>query len=342
MNQSVNFETKPLIPALQAAKILAWISHKSICKSTAIANLTHALVFQGMRVLIVDTDGVPTIQMFFEQHKEETENRIAKNKAKVNALQAKGRTVSQALLDQIEYDEFAIENRPVVIARSLHELDAQFDVIKREYANFDYIIVDVPAKVLDSKNNPIKEIKRLISFSNLVITPYKGDNQNAVTAVTVSSIIEDLKYDAVSLGGKFTTKVRSLLAFEPARIKANAKEVSANLTLTDTSTSAARLARNAERKALKEIDRNSQMKADIKQFGEVFGEHQMPLDAPLIFRSVYPNQFNRGQSIYNATTESAKLAQAEFNLVVDAILSAFDEEPEAVEASENQTITITN
>ena len=342
MNQSVNFETKPLIPALQAAKILAWISHKSICKSTAIANLTHALVFQGMRVLIVDTDGVPTIQMFFEQHKEETENRIAKNKAKVNALQAKGRAVSQTLLDQIEYDEFAIENRPVVIARSLHELDEQFDVIKREYANFDYIIVDVPAKVLDSKNKPIKEIKRLISFSNLVITPYKGDNQNAVTAVTVSSIIEELKYDAVSLGGKFTTKVRSLLAFEPARIKANAKEVTANLTLTDTSTTAARLARNAERKALKEIDRNSQMKADIKQFGEVFGEHQMPLDAPLVFRSVYPNQFNKGQSIYNATTESAKLAQAEFNLVVDAILSAFDEEPEAVKASENQTITITN
>ena len=342
MNQSVNFETKPLIPALQAAKILAWISHKSICKSTAIANLTHALVFQGMRVLIVDTDGVPTIQMFFEQHKEETENRIAKNKAKVNALQAKGRAVSQTLLDQIEYDEFAIENRPVVIARSLHELDAQFDVIKREYANFDYIIVDVPAKVLDSKNNPIKEIKRLISFSNLVITPYKGDTQNAVTAVTVSSIIEELKYDAVSLGGKFTTKVRSLLAFEPARIKANAKEVSANLTLTDTSTTAARLARNAERKALKEIDRNSQMIADIKKFGEFFGEHQMPLNAPLIFRSVYPNQFNKGQSIYNATTESAKLAQAEFNLVVDAILSAFDEEPEAVKTSENQTITITN
>ena len=342
MNQSVNFETKPLIPALQAANILAWISHKSICKSTVIANLTHSLVFQGMRVLIIDTDGVPTIQMYFEQHKEETENRIAKNKAKVNTLQAKGRTVSQALLDQIEYDEFAIENRPVVIARSLHELDEQFDVIKREYANFDYIIVDVPAKVLDSKNKPIKEIKRLISFSNLVITPYKGDNQNAVTAVTVSSIIEELKYDAVSLGGKFTTKVRSLLAFEPARIKANAKEVTANLTLTDTSTTAARLARNAERKALKEIDRNSQMKADIKQFGEVFGEHQMPLDAPLVFRSVYPNQFNKGQSIYNATTESAKLAQAEFNLVVDAILSAFDEEPEAVEASENQTITITN
>ena len=339
MNQSVNFETKPLIPALQAANILAWISHKSICKSTVIANLTHSLVFQGMRVLIIDTDGVPTIQMYFEQHKEETENRIAKNKAKVNALQAKGRAVSQALLDQIEYDEFAIENRPVVIARSLHELDAQFDVIKREYANFDYIIVDVPAKVLDSKNNPIKEIKRLISFSNLVITPYKGDNQNAVTAVTVSSIIEDLKYDAVSLGGKFNTKVRSLLAFEPARIKANAKEVSANLTLTDTSTTAARLARNAERKALKEIDRNSQMKADIKQFGEVFGEHQMPLNAPLIFRSVYPNQFNKGQSIYNATTESAKLAQAEFNLVVDAILSAFDEEPEAVKASETNTIT---
>ena len=339
MNQSVNFETKPLIPALQAANILAWISHKSICKSTVIANLTHSLVFQGMRVLIIDTDGVPTIQMYFEQHKEETENRIAKNKAKVNTLQAKGRTVSQALLDQIEYDEFAIENRPVVIARSLHELDAQFDVIKREYANFDYIIVDVPAKVLDSKNNPIKEIKRLISFSNLVITPYKGDNQNAVTAVTVSSIIEDLKYDAVSLGGKFNTKVRSLLAFEPARIKANAKEVSANLTLTDTSTTAARLARNAERKALKEIDRNSQMKADIKQFGEVFGEHQMPLNAPLVFRSVYPNQFNKGQSIYNATTESAKLAQTEFNLVVDAILSAFDEEPEDVNASENQTIT---
>lgn len=342
MNQSVNFETKPLIPALQAAKILAWISHKSICKSTAIANLTHALVFQGMRVLIIDTDGVPTIQMYFEQHKEETENRIAKNKAKVNTLQAKGRAVSQALLDQIEYDEFAIENRPVVIARSLNELDAQFDVIKREYANFDYIIVDVPAKVLDSKNNPIKEIKRLISFSNLVITPYKGDNQNAVTAVTVSSIIEDLKYDAVSLGGKFTTKVRSLLAFEPARIKANAKEVSANLTLTDTSTTAARLARNAERKALKEFDRNSQMKADIKKFGKFFGEHQMPLNAPLVFRSVYPNQFNKGQSIYNATTDSAKLAQAEFNLVVDAILSAFDEEPEAVEASENQTNTITN
>lgn len=342
MSQSVNFETKPLIPALQAAKILAWISHKSICKSTVIANLTHSLVFQGMRVLIIDTDGVPTIQMYFEQHKEETENRIAKNKAKVNTLQEKGRTVSQALLDQIEYDEFAIENRPVVIARSLHELDEQFDVIKREYANFDYIIVDVPAKVLDSKNKPIKEIKRLISFSNLVITPYKGDNQNAVTAVTVSSIIEELKYDAVSLGGKFNTKVRSLLAFEPARIKANAKEVSANLTLTDTSTTAARLARNAERKALKEIDRNSQMKADIKQFGEFFGEHQMPLNAPLVFRSVYPNQFNKGQSIYNATTESAKLAQAEFNLVVDAILSAFDEEPEAVNASENQTITITN
>ena len=339
MNQSVNFETKPLIPALQAAKILAWISHKSICKSTTIANLAHALVFQGMRVLIIDTDGVPTIQMFFEQHKEETENRIAKNKAKVSALQAKGRAASQALLDQIEYDEFAIENRPVVIARSLHELDAQFDVIKREYANFDYIIVDVPAKVLDSKNNPIKEIKRLISFSNLVITPYKGDNQNAVTAVTVSSIIEDLKYDAVSLGGKFNTKVRSLLAFEPARIKANAKEVSANLTLTDTSTTAARLARNAERKALKEIDRNSQMMADIKQFGEVFGEHQMPLNAPLVFRSVYPNQFNKGQSIYNVTTESAKLAQAEFNLVVDAILSAFDEEPEAAHASETNTIT---
>ena len=335
MSQSVNFETKPLIPALQAAKILAWISHKSICKSTVIANLTHSLVFQGMRVLIIDTDGVPTIQMYFEQHKEETENRIAKNKAKVNALQEKGRTVSQALLDQIEYDEFAIENRPVVIARSLHELDEQFDVIKREYANFDYIIVDVPAKVLDSKNNPIKEIKRLISFSNLVITPYKGDNQNAVTAVTVSSIIEDLKYDAVSLGGKFNTKVRSLLAFEPARIKANAKEVSANLMLTDTSTTAARLARNAERKALKEIDRNSQMKADIKKFGEFFGEHQMPLNAPLVFRSAYPNQFNKGQSIYNATTESAKLAQAEFNLVVDAILSAFDEEPEAVHASVN-------
>ena len=84
------------------------------------------------------------------------------------------------------------------------------------------------------------------------------------------------------------------------------------------------------------------MMADIKQFGEVFGEHQMPLNAPLVFRSVYPNQFNKGQSIYNATTDSAKLAQTEFNLVVDAILSAFDEEPEAVEASENQTITITN
>ena len=82
MNQSVNFETKPLIPALQAANILAWISHKSICKSTVIANLTHALVFQGMRVLIIDTDGVPTIQMYFEQHKEETENRIAKKALK--------------------------------------------------------------------------------------------------------------------------------------------------------------------------------------------------------------------------------------------------------------------
>ena len=322
----------------QPAKILALISHKSITKTTTISNLSHSLALQGYRTLIIDTDGVPAIQMHIEQNKEVTEKRIIKNKAKVELLKNKGRAINQSLLDQLEYDEFALENRPIVIARSLYELDAQFDVIKRDYAHFDFIIVDVPAKVLDSKNNPIKEIKRLISFSDLVITPYKGDTQNAVTAVTVSGIIEDLKYDAVSLGGKFTTKVRSLLAFDPSRIKANSKEVSANLTLTDTCTTEARLARNAERKALKEIDRKNQIDADIRAFGDAFGEHQKPLEAPLIFRSIYPNQFNKGQTIYNATTESAKIAQAEFNLVVKAILEAIDEKS-VVANAQNESIT---
>lgn len=170
----------------QPAKILALISHKSITKTTTISNLSHSLSLQGYRTLIIDTDGVPAIQMHIEQNKEVTEKRIIKNKAKVELLKNKGRAINQSLLDQLEYDEFALENRPIVIARSLYELDAQFDVIKRDYAHFDFIIVDVPAKVLDSKNNPIKEIKRLISFSDLVITPYKGDTQNAVTAVTVS------------------------------------------------------------------------------------------------------------------------------------------------------------
>ncbi|WP_122302365.1 ParA family protein [Pseudomonas amygdali] len=330
MNKIEDFQLTKM--ANQLAKILIWVSHKSVFKTTAIGNMAYAKSMEGYRVLVIDTDGVSTVQMFLEACFEETEKRILKNKAKIEFLIGKGRVVNQSLRNQLERDEFSIENRPVVIAKSLHDLAAEIDFIKRDYGHYDYIFIDVPAKVLDSKNQPIKELKKLMSFSDLVITPYKGDSQNTVTAVTVSDIIENLKHDAANNGGKFNAKVRSLLAFEPSRIKANTKAVNAKITLTDTSTSIARLARNAERKALKEQDRTEQMKAQIQEFRESYGEHQNPLNVPMIFRSIYPNQFSKAETIYTSTTESAKLAQAEFNMVIDAIISALDE-PDSVEVA---------
>ena len=341
MNQSVDLKLTDITRNLQEEKILIWFSHKSITKTTTTVNLAHAASMQGYRVCVIDTDDVAATKMFMDACVEETEKRINKNKSKVQFLISKGRVVIQSLIDQIEYDEFSLENRPVVIKRSLHDLAAEIDFIKRDYAQYDFIFIDVPAKVLDTKNQPIKELKKLISFSDLAITPYKCDTQNAVTALTVCDIIENLKCDAANNGGKFTTKVRSLLTFDPARIKANAKKVNDNLTLTDTSTTTARMARNEQRKALKEMDRSEQIKTQIKEFSDAFGEHQKPLAVPLIFRSIYPNQFNKGQTIYTATTDSAKLAQTEFTLVVNAIFEAF-EESDSVETTETNTITIKN
>ncbi|MEN4750779.1 AAA family ATPase [Pseudomonas sp. Ps21-P2] len=336
MNQDIIHPISKMTEQLQQARILIWVSHKSITKTTTIVNMAYCLVMQGYKVLAIDTDGSPALQMFFEAHVEEIEKRINKNKNKVRFLEVKGRVVSSALINQIEHDEFALENRPVVIAKSLHELAAQIDVVKRDYAHYDYILIDVPAKMLDAKNQPIKELKRLMSFSDLIITPYKCDTQNTITAVTVSDIVENLKYDAANNGGKFNAKVRSLLAFEPSRIKANTKAVNAKITLTDTSTATARLARNEQRKSLKEQDRIEQMHRQIAEFSESFGEHQKPLNVPLIFRSIYPNQFNKGETIFTSSTESAKVAQAEFTLVVNAIIEALYE-PDSVEATQTET-----
>ncbi|MBJ7435352.1 MAG: hypothetical protein JHC54_06210 [Acinetobacter sp.] len=324
----------------QLAKIIICISHKTVFKTTAIVNMAYLKAVQGYRVAVYDTDGIPAAQMFLEACVEETEKRIIKNKSRIKFLTDKGRMVSQEIRNQLETDEFYLENRPAVISKSLYELAAEIQFLKRDYGHYDYIFIDVPAKVLDSQNKPIKEIKRLMSFSDLVITPYKGDSQYTFTAVTVSDIIENLKCDAENNGGKFKARVRSVLAFDPARIKANTKAVNAQMTLTDTSTTSARLARNEERKALKEQDRIEQMKAHIKIFDEAYGNNQKPISAPMVFRSVYPNQFNKGESIYTASTESAKIAQAEFTAVVDAIIAALDE-TDTVEIAETNT-TITN
>lgn len=339
MKDQVIHPISKMTEKLQQAKVLIWVSHKSITKTTTIVNMAYCLVMQGYKVLVIDTDGSPNTQIFFESHVEGIEKRIIKNKNKVRFLESKGRVVGSALLNKIEHDEFALENRPVVIAKSLYELASQIDVVKRDYAHFDYILIDVPAKMLDTKNQPIKELKKLMSFSDLVITPYKCDAHNTITAVTVSDIVENLKLDAANNGGKFTAKVRSLLAFEPSRIKANTSAVKEKITLTDTSTTTARLARIEQRKSLKEQDRIDQMNKQIAEFSESFGEHQKPLNVPLIFRSIYPNQFNKGETIFTSSTESAKVAQAEFTLVVNAIIEALYE-PDSVEVPQTET-TIT-
>lgn len=327
MNQSVDVPLNELFK--QMAQIMIWVSHKTVFKTTAIVNMAYLKALQGYRILVIDTDGISAGQMSIEAFIEDTEKRVIKNQAKIEFLTDKGRVVSEEIHNQLERDEFFLENRPVVIAKSLFHLAAEIQFLKRDYSQYDYILIDVPAKVLDSQNKPIKELKRLMSFSDLVITPYKGDSQYTFTAVTVSDIIENLKCDAENNNGKFKAKVRSVLAFDPSRIKANTKAVTAKMTLTDTSTPSARLARNEERKALKEQDRIEQIQAQIKEFDEAYGDHQKPINVPMIFRSVYPNQFNKGESIFTATTESAKVAQAEFIAVVNAIIAALDE-PEAV------------
>ncbi|KTB91550.1 hypothetical protein AO073_01370 [Pseudomonas syringae ICMP 11293] len=325
MNQQVEFPANEITKAIGSSqlKVLIKISHKSITKTTETSNEIQAFADKGYTVVAIDTDGVPALSIYYENYAAATEKRMAilDRKIKVQSKKGDSKALSELLAEK-EKEEFRSFNAPTVITHSLENLDKNFKNIKRDYQNYDFMIIDVPAKVLDSGNYPIKELTNLILRADLVLIPYKLDEQNINTAETIEKIIVSLKENQEAAGNVFKPKIRSLLCFEPSRIKARTKLVESKMTLTDTSTASARSARNHERKNLKELDRKEQMSDMRDTFNGAFGTYQPALKGPMIFRSVYPNQFNKGETIYHLNDANGKIAQAEFNVIVENILDA--------------------